>query len=463
MADNIITVPTYEQIATILNKLALNYSYMASVFEQVFYDPTPAYVDIKIYDENGELVTYTIPNRAKDLENLLSGEGSPENYVEGGLGTLYQDLKNGDLYIKETPEGNEGWNQFATKNFLRNIFIQGNGDPNGVVTAPKGILYIDVNFASLYIKTSPSGNTGWELITATIGQFADVDLSNLSTIGESKIANPDLSNLTLEGEDHFLHKNLSNINEAGRTYLYNNFESLSNKVTIIGSGSTDTEYPSAKAVYNSLGNKQNLLVSGTNIKTVEGFSLLGSGNVRVFPDQMGKNGKVLTTDGVSVKWDSVIPTGTTIHYAGNTVPEGYLMCAGQTVSRSQFPLLYDVIGTSYGNGDGTEGSFNLPDLIDKFIEGSSTAGTELEAGLPNIKGTFPTIQDSELSYTYNNYGRAFFIRSYEGASSNMDNHVSGAAHEDIAGFNANRCSNVYRDDVSTVQPSALTMIPIIKY
>ena len=153
MVDQI-TVPTYKQIADRLGILATNYSYMASVFYDVFYNPVPQYVEIKIYNDAGELVEYTIPNRAKDLENLLSGQGKPEGVVEASKGVLYQDLKNGDLYIKETPDGSEGWSEFATRNFLENIFIQGNGDPNGVVVAAKGILYIDVNYASLYIKTT---------------------------------------------------------------------------------------------------------------------------------------------------------------------------------------------------------------------------------------------------------------------------------------------------------------------
>ena len=52
---------------------------------------------------------------------------------------------------------------------------------------------------------------------------------------------------------------------------------------------------------------------------------------------------------------------------------------------ADYPDLYAVIGNTYG-GD-TE-NFNVPNLIDKFIQGSTTSGTEKEAGLPNITGTF---------------------------------------------------------------------------
>jgi hypothetical protein len=60
-------------------------------------------------------------------------------------------------------------------------------------------------------------------------------------------------------------------------------ENQANKVTTISASSTDAQYPSAKCVYNNLDGKQATLVSGTNIKTVNNTSLLGSGNVAVQP------------------------------------------------------------------------------------------------------------------------------------------------------------------------------------
>ena len=65
MADNLITAATYDQIATMLSKLATNYSNLASVFYDVFYNTTPEDVTFQMYDESGTLQTYTIPNRAR--------------------------------------------------------------------------------------------------------------------------------------------------------------------------------------------------------------------------------------------------------------------------------------------------------------------------------------------------------------------------------------------------------------
>ena len=58
-------------------------------------------------------------------------------------------------------------------------------------------------------------------------------------------------------------------------------ENQANKVTSISSSSTDTQYPSAKLVYDQLQLKQNELVSGTNIKTINNQSILGNGNIEI--------------------------------------------------------------------------------------------------------------------------------------------------------------------------------------
>lgn len=57
-------------------------------------------------------------------------------------------------------------------------------------------------------------------------------------------------------------------------------------------------------------------------------------------------------------------------YAGSVAPEGYLMCDGSAVSRDQYSGLFDVIGTTFGVGDGAT-TFNLPDLSGKVPMGNS--------------------------------------------------------------------------------------------
>lgn len=147
------------------------------------------------------------------------------------------------------------------------------------------------------------------------------------------------------------------------------------------------------------------------------------------------------------------PTGTIIAFAGNTLPKGYLLCDGSKVSRTTYKKLFDVIGTTYGAGDGST-TFNLPNLTDKFIQGSDTAGTAKSAGLPNISGIVNV-------HTFKN-------GSASGAFSSeiIDTNTHGGVNSDYSFikifFNASNSNGIYGNS-STVQPPSLTMRYIIKY
>ena len=150
-----------------------------------------------------------------------------------------------------------------------------------------------------------------------------------------------------------------------------------------------------------------------------------------------------------------LPLGAIIPYTSNgNLPVGYLVCDGAAVSRTMYPDLFDLIGTTYGDGDGST-TFNLPNLVGKFPEGDETAGTEKEAGLPNITGSF-------LGYDYladasiTTWSGAFEAGASTGLCGN--NTTGGEIYTTI---DASRCSAVYGKS-NTVQPAALTVRYIIK-
>jgi microcystin-dependent protein len=68
------------------------------------------------------------------------------------------------------------------------------------------------------------------------------------------------------------------------------------------------------------------------------------------------------------------PVGTMLSLAG-TINEsalkaqGWLYCNGNTVSRTTYSALYEVIGNAFGDGDGTS-TFNLPDARGRFLRGT---------------------------------------------------------------------------------------------
>lgn len=85
-----------------------------------------------------------------------------------------------------------------------------------------------------------------------------------------------------------------------------------------------------------------------------------------------------------------VPVGVVNPFAGATAPSGWLLCFGQAVSRSQYPVLFSVVSTTYGSGDGST-TFNLPDMRGRAVAGKDdmggTAASRLTVGTSGITGT----------------------------------------------------------------------------
>lgn len=65
------------------------------------------------------------------------------------------------------------------------------------------------------------------------------------------------------------------------------------------------------------------------------------------------------------------PVGLIAPYSGSIAPDGYLLCDGNEVSREQYKALFDIIGITYGAGDGST-TFTLPNLLGKTVLGSAS-------------------------------------------------------------------------------------------
>ena len=68
-----------------------------------------------------------------------------------------------------------------------------------------------------------------------------------------------------------------------------------------------------------------------------------------------------------------IPAGCIMAYVTFTAPRGWLICDGTAISRTDYWKLFEVIGTTFGSGDGTT-TFNLPDYRGAFLRGTGTKG-----------------------------------------------------------------------------------------
>ena len=180
-----------------------------------------------------------------------------------------------------------------------------------------------------------------------------------------------------------------------------------------------------------------------------------SGN---YEDLSGKPDNLATDNDISMLQEEIakkgVPVGTVEYFATTTPPAGYLKADGAAVGRETYPDLYAAIGTTFGEGDGST-TFNLPDLIDRFAQGSDTPGQKLEAGLPNISGTLPSVK---FGVVLGSASGAF--NSQSGASSELL--ASGGSGKRVnTDFVASRSNPIYGAS-ETVQPPALTLLPCIK-
>ena len=128
--------------------------------------------------------------------------------------------------------------------------------------------------------------------------------------------------------------------------------------------------------------------------------------------------------------------------------EYLLLCDGSTISEENYPELVAVLG-------GTQ----LPNLIDRFLQGSATAGRYIEAGLPNITGSF------NLRYMRTSTSPTSIVSSPSGVISteeldtnNLDIPYSGSysiSKITKVALNASRSNGIYGNS-TTVQPPAYT-------
>lgn len=113
-----------------------------------------------------------------------------------------------------------------------------------------------------------------------------------------------------------------------------------------------------------------------------------------------------------LKASDTLPIGSIVPYGSNDIPANWLLCDGRAVSRTTYANLFSVIGTNFGEGDGTT-TFNLPDfrsrvpvgLYSEDIDfdtigdaGGEKEHTLIQAELPNAQ---LNILDTSYGWTVN--------------------------------------------------------------
>lgn len=114
----------------------------------------------------------------------------------------------------------------------------------------------------------------------------------------------------------------------------------------------------------------------------------------------------LAMDSIMVLQFNPLPPGRIDAYAGETVPDGWLLCDGGEYSQSDYPELFSAIGTVWG---GTTETFLVPDLTNRVVVGSGGLFSFAETGgesahtlttteMPSHSHTVPSFADTPFVF-----------------------------------------------------------------
>ena len=156
---------------------------------------------------------------------------------------------------------------------------------------------------------------------------------------------------------------------------------------------------------------------------------------------------------------TVVPIGSVIFYLGATIPDGYLLCNGASLSRTEYQELFEVLGTKCGAVDSAH--FNLPDTHHRFLEGTtsvSEVGQYIAAGLPNIPGTLSlprgTKGDLKGSGSFSSKDTSSVIFAWQN-----DGKTNVGA---LVTFDPSTVSSLYQSNLNEVRVNALFGMNLIR-
>lgn len=206
-------------------------------------------------------------------------------------------------------------------------------------------------------------------------------------------------------------------------------------------------------------------VIGTTFGKGDGINATSKFGIAVFDGEDGNSIRVT----VATNESDTSSFDVSVYYKGSLVETQTVKKATELVNNSY--ITWDMSVALVSGDDvtftgGTGSTFNIPDLIDKFAQGSTTVGTVKSAGLPNITGTF-TLADTGITQGYgfnatnDNLSGAFTATAPLKTIKCLECSGSGRALQ-IPKFDASLANPIYGNS-ETVQPSALTLLPCIKY
>lgn len=321
--------------------------------------------------------------------DVLSEE-STNNYTK----QIYHEYSRPRIYIREHKGANSQWSEKWTKIIT---------DDSLATTSTPGIVTIDKTNGTtgvraggeFYVVSSPKQLS--YNVMGTSGQYQDVCAAHRLENGSSGNSRP----LTLRAE-------------VGVDY---------NGAALFSTDQNTGVFGACLRVYN--------YISGTKLCFTNCDLQVNNGNGIVIASNVLQTGDLVASFASSKK--------------------GCLLCNSAAVSRTTYANLFALLGTAFGEGDGST-TFNLPDFRDKTLWGANgNLMSILTAGLPNIEGGL------SIGALCQNASGAITTKS-----SGVLRATTDASNSSGFDFNASKSNSIYGKS-TTVQPPAIAVNIFIKY
>lgn len=146
------------------------------------------------------------------------------------------------------------------------------------------------------------------------------------------------------------------------------------------------------------------------------------------------------------------PVGSVVIIMSSTIPEGWLLCDGRPVSRTDYSELFSSISTTYGVGDGST-TFNLPPLV---VNATHNPSGRYAVSRQSSEPAYPSFAHNHYFYKANatNYTVSNYTAVHNHTNMNIDSNAANITHSHATMGGGSGLNNVTSNAASSRASSA---------
>lgn len=233
-------------------------------------------------------------------------------------------------------------------------------------------LQLEVNMKS----NKGGGGSGGGAVTSVNNKTGDVILTK-NDIGLTNVDNTADADKNVNSAQSATNDDLGN--KISDTYVKKSGDTMTGDLTLQQGKINLTA--NASLSYNTTRKTISFLVEDVVVATLNADGVF---NANKFTENVGGIGSSGGSSG-----SGSLPIGTVVIYPSQTVPDGWMLCDGRAISRADYEDLFNILGTTYGAGDGSV-TFNLPDFKQR-----TPVGYDANSDIASILG----LKDGEKEHT----------------------------------------------------------------